>query len=142
MTYSQDCFNLAASFEGCKLEAYQDQGGVWTIGRGHTGPEVVEGLVWTQAQADLQFAADLETAAGHVQSLVKVPLTQGQFDALTDFVYNLGAGTLQRSTLLSLLNQKQYAAIPFQIERFEYVGHVKVPGLERRREAEVALWNK
>jgi lysozyme len=163
VTFSQDCYDLAASHEGCILRAYDDARphyilqlgdkvkGTLTIGRGHTGPDVYIGLVWTQEQADAQFACDLEIAAECVHALVKVPLTQGQFDALTDFTFQEGSGTLQRSTLLKRLKDGSYAAVPNQLCRQDpdgsYHGYVFAFGevnadLIKRRQAEIALWNK
>jgi lysozyme len=162
MKPSQKCFDLAASFEGCGLLAYDDARpdytlrpgdeieGTLTIGRGHTGPDVHIDLVWTQEQADAQFAQDLQVHCNQAVALVKVPLSQGQVDALTSFVYNEGSGTLEKSTLLKILNQGNYAGVPDQLctqdDEGNWHGYVffqgKVsPGLVRRRQAEIALWN-
>jgi lysozyme len=81
---------LIKESEGCRLEAYRDAVGVWTIGYGHTGADVHEGLVWSQNQADAAVAEDAAKAAQAVRELVEASLTQGQFDALGDFVFNLG----------------------------------------------------
>jgi lysozyme len=91
-------------FEGCKLTAYQDTGGVWTIGVGHTGPEVVPGLVWTQAQADVVLGKDLSRFEVAVAAAVKVPLRQGQFDALVSLAFNIGTAAFSGSTLVRKLN--------------------------------------
>lgn len=151
MTYSQDCLDVAKEFEGCKLEAYDDLGGVPTIGYGHTGLDVHIGLIWTQAQADAQLAADLQIHCEQMQRAVKVLLTQGQTDALTDFVYNVGIGTFERSTLLATLNAGRYKAIPDLLchrdeddnwHGFVFAAGKVQSGLVRRRQAEIALWNK
>lgn len=150
MEPSQNCQSLVEKSENCKLVAYRDAVGVWTIGWGHTGPEVHEGLVWTQEQADAQLALDIAEASRGVSRLVTVPLTQGQFDALTDFVFNLGSGKLQESTLLRLLNGGNYAGVPDQLYRKDadgtehgwiYGGGEILPGLVTRRKAEIELWN-
>ena len=158
---SQQCFDLAAGFEGCMLTAYDDARphhvlepgdtveGTLTIGRGHTGPDVYIGLTWTLEQADTQFKADLLEHCKQMAALVKAPLTQGQTDALTDFTYQEGSGTLEKSTLLTLLNQGNYDAVPEQLCRFDgenWHGYVFVGGkvstdLIKRRQAEIALWN-
>ena len=149
MTPSPACVALIKSFEGCELSAFQDVAGVWTIGYGTTGPGIVEGLTWTQEQADAALIDRANQAGQAVTLLVTVPLTQSRFDALTDFVYNLGAGSLQTSTLLRLLNQGQYTAVPPQLYRdvdgvqagWIYADGQIQPGLIRRRQAEQALWN-
>ena len=151
MTFSEDCLNLVKQSEGCQLHAYKDSAGVLTIGWGHTGRDVMADSRWTQAQADAQLAADLQIAAEAVAGAVRVPLTQGQFDALTDFTFNMGAGTLRKSTLLNLLNAGQYSQVPNQLvrqdedgdyHRIVFAGGKVLPGLVTRRQREVELWNK
>lgn len=123
-------------YESCRLAAYQDTGGVWTIGWGHIGPDVHPGLVWTQEQADAAFVRDTNWAQAAVRCDVAVPLTQNQFDALVSLVFNIGAGNFARSTLLRLLNQGNYRGAADQFLRWNMDnGHV-VPGLENRRAAE------
>ena len=149
MTPSQACIDLIKSFEGCKLTAYQDVAGVWTVGWGTTGQGIGPSTVWDQDQADAQLDERVFLAGMGVRSVVTVPLSQPQFDALTDFVYNLGVGSLRKSTLLRLLNQGQYAAVPQQLYREEsgqqagwiYADGQIQPGLVRRRQAEIAMWN-
>lgn len=151
MTFSDDCFALVKASEGCELHAYCDSVGVLTIGWGHTGKDVMADSRWTQAQADAQLAADLETACEQVQKLVTVPLTQGQLDALTDFVFNMGAERLKDSTLLKLLNMGHYDSACTQLYWLDgnnnphgwiYAGGKILPGLVTRRQKEQALWNK
>ncbi len=142
MTYSPDCLNLVKQSEGCQLRAYRDSVGVWTIGYGHTGPEVHEGLEWTQEQADAQLAADLQIACEGMMKLVTVSLSQGQTDALTDFVFNLGAGQLRISTLLRKLNSGYRDEVPAELGRWVYAGGEKLPGLVTRRQREIDLWVK
>ena len=129
-------------FEACKLVAYPDPGSKdgkpWTIGWGHTGPEVVKGLVWTQAQADAAFEKDLLRFEARVARLVKVPLTQGQYDALVLFDYN--TGSLDSSTLLKLLNAGNYAGAQGQFKRWNKNDGKVMRGLIRRRAAEECLW--
>ena len=150
MAPSRACVDLVKKSEGCKLVAYQDGAGVWTIGWGYTGPDVHEGLTWSQAQADAELQARIDQACDQVGALVKVPLVQGQVDALTDFVYNLGAGTLERSTLLLILNAGRYAQVPYELfhededgnyHGFVFAGGAVELGLVTRRKAEIALWN-
>jgi GH24 family phage-related lysozyme (muramidase) len=126
-------------FESCRLEAYRDAGGVWTIGWGSTRG-VTPGMTITQAEADQRFEADLAPAETAVASLVRVPLTDGQFAALVSFVFNCGAGTLRTSSLLRLLNGGDYAAVPAELRRFRFAHGKPLKGLAVRRAAEAALW--
>ena len=132
---------LVKSFESCRLVAYQDEAGVWTIGWGHVGPEVVEGLVWTQGQADGVLMMDLAVAEGAVERLVKIGLTAGQFDALVDFVYNEGEGHFAESTLLRCLNAGDLDSAMAQFKRWDIVAGEVDGGLLRRRTAELVLFN-
>ncbi|NWB30871.1 lysozyme [Pseudomonas gingeri] len=130
-------------FENCSLTAYPDPatgGAPWTIGWGHTGPEVVRGLVWTQDQADGQLISDLTSRELTVTRAVTVALTQGQFDALVDFVYNLGAGNFLSSTLLRLVNAGDMVGAAAQFARWNKAAGVPMRGLARRRAAEAALF--
>ena len=94
--------------EGKRNKAYKDVKGVWTIGVGHTGPHVCEGLVWTNQQVKDALRDDLVTAEDAINKYVIVPLTQNQFDALVSFVFNVGVLAFRRSTLLKLLNTGAY----------------------------------
>lgn len=137
MTYSKSGLALTESFEGCKLVAYQDQVGRWTIGFGHT-MGVQQGDTCTQEQAEAWLAADLQWAVTVINSLVKVPLTQGEFDSLVDFTFNLGAGSMKSSTLLVLVNKSDMEDAAKEFEKWDHAGGVVVAGLLRRRNAEEA----
>ena len=127
-------------FESCKLTAYQDSVGVWTIGWGHTAG-VKKGDNWTQDEADDILLNDLEKFEGYVNQYVKVPLTQNQFDALVSWTFNLGPGNLKSSTMLTKLNEKNYAEVPSQMKRWNKAGGKVLRGLERRRNAEAAMFS-
>jgi lysozyme len=133
---------LTEQFEGCRLTAYMDplRPGLWTIGYGHTGPEVHTGLVWTQEQAEAALEKDVQWAVSEISRLVRVPLTQGEFDALVDFTFNVGSGNFAASTMLKLLNAGQHQAAAAQFELWDKAGGKAVAGLLRRRQAEVALF--
>jgi lysozyme len=134
--------------EACLLRAYKDSAGVWTIGVGHTGPEVVAGLAITAAQAMIDLRADLAIAAARLAAVVAeaviLSLTDHEYAALLSFVFNLGAQS--GWTIWKLLNQRRLDLIPDQIKRFDKARDPKtgalitVPGLDHRRLAEVALW--
>src|SRR6185437_6241595 len=108
-SYSDAGFALTKKFEGLRLTAYQDQVGVWTIGYGHTGPEVHGGLAITEDQADLLLHSDVAAAVACVNRAVTAGISQSQFDALVDFVFNLGCGRLLGSTLLRDVNAGEFA---------------------------------
>lgn len=141
---------LIKEFEGCKLEAYQDIVGVWTIGYGETkwlvdGKRIPvwKGQVITQAQADEDVAMRYDEFEFQVKNLVKVPITPNQLGALVSFAYNLGVSNLASSTLLKLLNQGASAnLVAGQFSRWNKAGGKEVPGLTRRRAAEAVLFLK
>lgn len=141
MKISEQGLKVLKHYESCRLTAYQDSAGVWTIGWGHTGPEVKSGLVWTQQQADAALQKDLDWFEQRVTSLVRVPLKQRQFDALVCFAYNLGVGALQSSTLFAKLSARDYAGAAEQFPRWRNAGGKPLYGLVKRRAAEQALFN-
>ena len=136
MQIDEEGIESTETFEGLRLTSYQDGGGVWTVGYGHTGPDVKLGMTISQGQAESYLRTDLVTAVNAVEKEVKVPLTQGEFDALVDFTFNLGAGALQKSTLLRLLNEGKYELAAAQFARWDHIGAQAVAGLLRRRVAE------
>lgn len=140
MEYSDRGLSLTKGFESCRFTAYLDSVGVPTIGYGHTAGVKI-GDTCTQAQADEWLMQDLLAAVIAVNRLVKVPLTQGQFDALVDFTFNLGAGNLQNSTLLRRLNERNYTAAAMEFLRWNRAGGKVLTGLTRRRLAEQQLFN-
>lgn len=143
MEVSAAGLELIKQSEGFRAYAYQDVAGVWTIGYGHrltAGESFPAGVTDEQATALLE--ADVAAAEVAVTALVKVPLKQGQFDALVDFTFNLGAERLQASTLLKELNAGQYDSAGLQLLAWDHAGGQVSQGLERRREAELALWQQ
>jgi lysozyme len=140
LTYSAKGLALTEQFEGCSLIAYQDQVGVWTIGFGHTGPDVKPGMIITSAQAQALLAQDVKSAAACVNKVVSVQLTQEEFDALVDFVFNLGAGAFSSSTMLRELNAGDFTRAAAQFALWDHAGGAVVAGLLRRRQAEAELF--
>lgn len=126
--------------EGCKLHAYQDSVGVWTIGVGHT-KGVVEGQILTQGMADALLEDDLQEVYACLADAVKVPLSQGQFDALCSFTFNLGCGSLKGSHLLYLLNKADYSGAAQQFGRWVNAGGTKLAGLVTRRAGEAKMFS-
>lgn len=139
-TTSQRGLSLIRQFEGLRLAAYQDMVGVWTIGYGHTGPDVTPGLAITQQRAEQLLINDLVQFECGVNDLVTVQINQNQFDALVSFAYNLGVGALQKSTLLRLLNAGSYKPAADEFPRWNRAGGNVVAGLTRRRYAERQLF--
>jgi len=126
--------------EGLRLNAYQDRVGVWTNGYGNTHG-VVPGSTITAAQAQSDLLSNIAGSEYVINTVVKVPLTQNQFDALVDFVFNLGSGNFQSSTLLRLLNQGNYAQAANEFPKWNHAGGVVVDGLTKRRLGEQAMFN-
>lgn len=125
-------------------KAYQDTGGVWTIGYGTTkvvGKPVYEGLTCTEKQAEQWLTDDLAWAQTAVNKLVKVLLKQNQFDALVSFVYNIGDYAFSGSTLLRLLNAKQFDKAAAEFDKWIYDNGKVVKGLQVRRNFERSLFS-
>jgi len=141
MQLSAAGLELIKRSEGFRSHTYLDVAGFATIGYGHRllpGEFFPDGI--SQALAEQILAGDVHQSEQAVLRLVKVALTQGQFDALVDFCFNLGAGKLSTSTLLKDLNAGQYEAARGQLLRWDHVGTQENAGLKARREAEFQLW--
>ena len=136
---SKNGVNLIKRFEGFESEIYLDAAGYPTIGYGH---------LLRKGEADM-FKNGISTEAGEalliknvlsaecaVLRLVRVPLTDGQFDALVSFTYNLGSGAFQRSTLRRKVNREEHDEVPEQFMRWIWAGGRRLRGLIRRREEE------
>jgi lysozyme len=144
MQVSANGVAFTQQFEGLSLTSYPDPGtggAPWTVGFGHTGPDVTPEMTITQAQAVAFLQEDLTRAGQAVNGLVHVTLTQNQFDSLCDFVFNCGAGNFRSSTLLRLLNAGNYAGASAQFAVWNLAAGRVMPGLVRRRAAEQALFN-
>jgi lysozyme len=139
MKTSQKCIDLIKKFEGCALKAYKCPAKVWTIGYGHTNNVRPDDVI-SKSEAEELLRIDLAKFEAGVNAAVKVKLTQGQFDALVSFAYNLGTGALQGSTLLKLLNAGNYTGAAAQFDKWIYAGGKILLGLQRRRAAEKELF--
>ena len=133
---------LLTTFERCELTAYNDGGGVWTIGYGHTGEDVYPGLTISQTEAEELLSGDLEKFESYVEDAVEVQLNDNQFSALVCFCFNVGPGTegFGGSTLLKLLNEGNYQAAVNQFPVWNKVDGEPWLGLTRRRLAERSLF--
>ena len=134
---------LVKRFEGFAPEIYVCPGGWPTIGYGHLVRDgeqdgYADGI--DEATAEELLRRDVAVAERAVLRLIRVPLEDGQFDALTSFAFNLGAGALQRSTLRRKVNRGEHDAVPVEFRRWVWAGGRKLKGLIRRREAEAELY--
>jgi lysozyme len=135
----QPAIDLIKQFEGCKLTAYQDSVGIWTIGYGST-LNVAPGQTITQEQAEQMLMEHLEPLSDHIEDMVRTPTTNNQHCALCCFAYNVGAGALERSTLLKKLQSNDIQGAADEFLKWDKAGGRVLPGLTRRREAERALF--
>ncbi|MCF7728693.1 lysozyme [Sulfitobacter sp. M22] len=141
-------FDSLKSFEALRLKGYfatdnERKRGLVTIGWGHLcqNKEYAFGESITYETAEKLLSQDLEWAVTAVRQLVKVDLTQGQFNALVSFMFNVGRPNFTSSTLLKVLNAGQHDEVPAQLMRWVFQQGVKLTGLERRRLHEIDLWN-
>jgi len=128
-------------------------GDPWTVGWGSTGIDTFNldsngkptrigpNTTWTQAQADARLSSDLNTFAAQVEGLIKVNINDNQFAALVSFAYNVGANNLKKSTLLSLVNQKNFTLAAEEFLKWNKAQGKVLPGLTKRREAEKRLFS-
>lgn len=148
MRVSQRGIDLIHSFEGLRLTAYPDPGTggkPWTIGWGATtdehGKPIQPNAVWSKERADARFQQHLAQFERGVMDLLDgTPVTQGQFDALVSFAYNVGLANLKSSTLLRKHKSKDYAGAAAEFARWNKAGGKVLRGLTRRREAEAKLY--
>ena len=142
MKISDAGFNMIREFEGLRVAAYRCPAGIWTIGYGHTGPDVYRGLRITPERACRLLEQDIVRFECGVDDLLgNAPTTQGQFDALVSFAFNCGLGALRGSTLLKLHRAGKYRLAAAAFMLWIRGGGRKLPGLVRRRNAERRLYS-
>lgn len=141
ITMSNEGLLVLRHFEGLRLRAYRDPVGVWTIGYGHTGPDVYEGLVWSLAQADKALRERLtrEFVPG-VLAVITRSMRQHELDAMVDLAYNVGVDAFQRSTLVRKFNLGDTQGAADEFLRWNRAGGEVLLGLRRRRWANRALF--
>jgi len=139
MRSSDKGIDLIKSYEGLRLQSYDDGGGVWTIGYGST-TGVTPGMTIDEAEATRLLKSDLMTAEQCVDESVEVEVTQHQFDALVSFVFNVGCKAFQNSTLLKLLNGGNADAAAQQFARWNKDNQKILAGLTKRRASEAELF--
>lgn len=142
MKTSASGIKLLHYFEGCKLKAYTCPAGVLTIGYGHTGPDVVEGLEISKARADELFRLRLEKEfEPGVLAKISNTVLQCEFDAMVSLAYNIGVAAFQKSTLLKLFNMNDIDGASAQFMVWTKAGGKELLGLKRRRYAERSVFD-
>ncbi len=143
MKLSKAGMDLIRRSEGFRSSIYTDVAGFQTIGYGHkVRPGEVFPAAIDEAEATALLTTDVGNAEKTVARLVRVEVTQGQFDALVDFCFNLGSGHLAASTLLYELNVGHYADAAVQLLAWDHAAGKVNEGLKARREAEYRLWTQ
>jgi lysozyme len=140
MIATENAYSLIKNFEGLGKMAYKCPAGRWTIGYGHTGADVTEGMTITEEEADAFLRADVTKCVAALNELIIQPINQNQFDSLVSWVYNLGGTNLRNSTMLKEINQGHYLKAALEMERWNKVNEQPLAGLIRRRQAEVRLY--
>jgi lysozyme len=139
---SQAGIELIKAFESLRCEAYEDSVGVWTVGYGHTGPNVKPNTQITSAQAEQFLKADLASTEQTINDSVKVPLNQHQFDALVSLCFNIGPNAFIGSTLLKRLNagENPNDVAKEELPRWNKGNGKVLEGLSRRRTSEIEVF--
>ena len=144
MNIDQKGIELLKEFEGLRLTAYQDSGGLWTIGIGtiryEDGTPVKKGDVITKERSEELLLHEVSKSVQAVNDYISVELTQNQFDALVSFTYNLGIGALKNSTLRKKVNVKDFDGAAKEFLRWCNVNGKMIPGLLKRRTKESFLF--
>lgn len=140
---TRHCIELIKRFEGFEPRIYLDAAGYPTIGFGHLVREYEREAFKSgisAATGEKLLINDIIATEQAVLRLIKVSLTDGQFDALVSFTFNLGGGALQRSTLRRKVNREEHADVPAELMKWVWAGSKKLRGLLKRRRAEVLLY--
>ena len=147
MQFTDKATVLLKQLEGLRLNAYQDDAGIWTIGYGHTGKDVTPGALWTLDFAEQALQKDIAVHAAGVAAYLHPMrgLSDNQFSALVIFAYNVGLEALGGSTVLRHVNGGLESFVPDDLRKWNHIhkdGQLVIdPGLVRRREEEINLWN-
>jgi lysozyme len=142
MKISRNGIDLIKRFEGLKLESYLCPAKVWTIGYGHTGKSVVKGMKITEAEAEMLLGIDLEKFEKFLNGLY-LNINQNQYDALISFIYNVGPGNFQKSTMLKKIKiDPDDISIRIEFNKWTKAKGKTLTGLITRRNAEAELYFK
>lgn len=146
MKISDKGIELISQFEGCRLKAYKDSAGIWTIGYGTImypdGNKVKEGDIITHEDATTYLKYEISLKSKSVSAFTSnVVLSQNQYDALVSFAYNVGVGALQKSTLLKkVIKNPNDPTIEAEFLKWVKAGGKIITGLKKRRQAESDLY--
>ena len=138
---NQACIDIIKESEGVRLKAYKGPGGHWLIGYGHKAG-VKQGMTISAPQAEVLLKADLLKIEDQMHKLVKVSVNNNQFSALVCLGYNIGMGNLYKSTLLRLLNKKDYTGASEQFSVWRKAAGKVNAHLVRRRAKEKSLFDR
>lgn len=144
MKLNEEGINLIKSFESCRLRAYPDPatgGDPWTIGYGCTGPDITEGVEWTQEEAEEGLMIRLSRLTKSLSQVITTSLNDNQFSAIVSLVYNIGLGNFAKSTLLKKLIDNDLIQVSNEFLKWDKAKGKEMNGLLRRREAEQKLFN-
>lgn len=141
---NQAGMDLIKRWEGCKLKAYKDVAGVWTVGYGLTTAagfiEVGPDTTLTQEEADWYLEQAVNKYADGIRSAITAPINENQFAAFVSLAYNVGIAGVRRSSALRHFNEGNLDKVPRAIRAWNKAGGRVVQGLVNRREAEVKLF--
>lgn len=146
MKTNQAGLNIIKEFEGLRLKSYKCPANVWTLGYGHTSmagpPEVRPGMTITKAEAEEILRRDLRQYERGVLDAIKVELNPNQFAACVSLCYNIGIGAFKKSSVARFCNKKRWKDASDAFMLWNKAGGKVLPGLTRRRAAEVSLFNR
>ena len=131
---SESMIAVIKKFEGLRLKAYKCPAGVFTIGYGHTENVCADSEI-SELMADQILRKDLQKFEQAINNL-DLPLLQCEFDALVSFIFNVGIGNFNKSTLKKLLSQKKFFYAAKEFDKWVFAGGKKLPGLQNRRNIE------
>ena len=144
MIVNQATIDLIKRWEGCKLKAYQDVAGIWTVGYGLTSRagfiEVGPNTTLTQEEADWYLERVVSDFAEKIKPMITAPITENQFGAFVSLAYNIGVGAFQKSSALRRFNAGNLTKVPDAMRMWRKAGGDVVQGLVNRREAEIKLF--
>ena len=144
MMVNQATIDLIKRWEGCKLKAYKDVAGVWTVGYGLTSRagfiEVGPETTLTQDEADWYLEQVVNDFASKIAPMITAPINENQFGAFASLAYNIGVGGFGKSSALRRFNAGQIMEVPAAMRMWKKAGGKVVQGLVNRREAEIKLF--
>jgi lysozyme len=135
-----DTVELIKNFEGCRLTAYQDEGGVWTIGYGCTGPNITYGTFWTLEQSEAELSRRVERLQMQIGSVLATEPTPNELAAMTSLAYNIGLAAFKKSSVLRFYNGRDTRDAADAFLMWDKVKGVTNLGLSKRRRAERAIF--